>query len=92
LRYDTDPRASELPSRATTVLQLATWRRGATLDATAPFCQSTALDQYDNGAQPALGDAPIQSGPPIGPHAALQAMALIEGWAVVHATQFGTRV
>src|SRR5438445_166820 len=87
-----DRPASELQPRATTVLQLATWRRGATLDATAPFCQSTALDQYDIGAQPALGDAPIQSGPAIGPYAALQAMALIEGLPVIHAPIWDSRV
>src|SRR2546425_724427 len=54
--------------------------------------EKSAVATFQVGAQPALGDAPIQSGPAIGPYAALQAMALIEGLPVIHATQFGTRV
>jgi len=41
--------------------------------------------------QPTLGDAPIQSRPAIGPHAAFDAMPQIEGLPIVHVTQFVNR-
>jgi hypothetical protein len=59
----------------------------AALDAAATFGTPAALDEDLGLTQPALGDAPIQSGAAVGSHAALHLMSC-GTMLVFHRTEF----
>lgn len=63
----------ERQPRAATVLELAAGLRRAPLHAAAPVgaSQPAALDHHGNLSHAPVGDAPVQTGAPVGPDAPL---------------------
>lgn len=63
---------------------MAALPRRATLHAAAPLGESPAFHQHRGATQTSIGDAPIQSGAAVGPHATLDPMTQLR--AIIHAT------
>jgi hypothetical protein len=55
-----------------------------TLHSAAPFGKAATFHQHRGATQTSIGDAPIQSGAAVGPHAALDPMTQLR--AIIHET------